>query len=121
MLNLNIINNIIYSEKDNNSINEEINQMENMIDSIQKNYEDTQLSKVPTIQHNFFNENKQLLLNNINKKENSKKKTFSKTKGLNPENKFGQMETLFKEAFNPFDLNKVLKLQTLYPRAFCKK
>ena len=116
-----IDNNIIYSEKDNNSINEEINQMKNMIDSIQKNYEDTQLSKVPTIQHNFFNENKQLLLNNINKKEKSKKKTFSKTKGLNPEKKFGQMETLFKEAFNPFDLNKVLKLQTLYPRAFCKK
>lgn len=120
-----IDNNVIYSMKENNNINEEINQMENIVSNMQNNSKENQLFKKSKIKHNFFKDNKQFLLNNINinKTEKKKIKTSSNTKGINTntKNKLGKIDILFKEAFNPFDLDKILKLERLYPNVFCKK
>ena len=104
---------------DDNNIDDQINEMKTLIFKEEKISEEKDLINVEKVKYNYFDENKFELLDEINKKE--KKKKSSKHEGMNDVNKNVQISKLFEEAFNPFNLDKILQLEKLYPKAFFKK
>jgi hypothetical protein len=110
-----IDNGINKSINDNTNIKEQIDQMKNIIDK-EKGSEEISFSMEQKVEFNFFNENKEAFDTLKHKK---KKKKL--TKGLILEKKIVQIDSLFEEAFHPFDIDKILKLEDKYPNAFFKK
>ena len=110
-----IDNGINKSINDNTNIKEQIDQMKNIIDK-EKGSEEISFSMEQKVEFNFFNENKEAFDTLKHKK---KKKKL--TKGLILEKKIVQIDSLFTEAFHPFDIDKILKLEDKYPNAFFKK
>ena len=111
---------IISIFNESNDIYAQIDEMKEIIKNNEKNSDKTNSFFQQKINHNSFNENHFELLNQ-NNKEKKKKKPSKYKKANNNNRKTISINSLIEEAFNPFNFDKVLQLQKLYPTLFRKK
>ncbi len=112
-----IDNNLNFFIDNNNNIMEQIKQMELIIMKNGKRTEGINSSELK-VEYNFFNDNKDNFNFQTTEKNKKKKKLH---KNVGSEKKLVPLSSIFRDAFNPFNLEKILELEDKYPRAFFKK
>ena len=113
-----IDNNVNFFIDNNNNIMDQIKQMELIIMENGKRTEGINSSEELKVEYNFFNDNKDNFNFQTTEKNKKKKKLH---KNVGSEKKFVPLSSIFRDAFNPFNLEKILELEDKYPRAFFKK